>query len=301
MTAVTTEERARLIFSRVYGAAANLTRLPGVNNAVYRGEFSGQTRILKLVRPEKRAYLKRELHVVRELARRSIPVVTVEHCVLDDPDVWPFAIMLDAGRTTLADFAQERSPRTVSAFENMGRLLAEIHQFSDAGTFAKWVPVRTDADYQLESQQIRAWARESGFLAEASLASVDTLVDAVPDLAANHLCHNDFHALHCVTDNSRLTALIDWEEATLGNRVVDVAITQTNLDQYVCAENSQAFTDGYFTHSSIARSDVQVATVLSAIRILQSIALGRVWHARRKTAAVESARKTAMRELERYN
>src|SRR5262249_33615334 len=60
-------------------------------------------------------------------------------------------------------------------------------------------------------------------LAEAAAAAIDAHADALAAVAVGSLCHGDLKAAHILVDASRLTGVIDWGDAVVGDPLWDIA------------------------------------------------------------------------------
>ena len=125
-----------------------------------------------------------------------------------------------AHRAPLADFASPANART------LGRMLATLHRISTARAVALGVRPVTLAEHRAADRAERVLARRAALDAAlgpdlarryAPFLAEHALLDA--DVGARRLCHDDMHLEHLLLDpcTHRVTGLIDWTDATLGD------------------------------------------------------------------------------------
>lgn len=126
---------------------------------------------------------------------------------------------------TVADWVNQRDELALRLFREMGALLARIHSlaFPQADPFVR--------HFQQELKVLYQWADELANQEVINKQEASLLSSLhVPPLHGDALCHGDFHAVHCVVDQERITAVVDWESAWAGNPAVDLALTHAYLD-----------------------------------------------------------------------
>jgi aminoglycoside phosphotransferase (APT) family kinase protein len=195
---------------RTLGVTAASVIIPvqgGSDTAVWRVEHGATISALRVFRPERAAACERELAAM-EIARAAgvpVPAVRASGTWHDRP-----ALLLSwCPGTTLAQLLRLRPWRLWQLGLAFGRAQARIHQAV--------VP----AGSRLQGDGWIDWAGP----AEPGTA------DALRRLArpAPALLHLDFHPLNVLADGGRVTAVLDWANARLGDARADVARTHTIL------------------------------------------------------------------------
>ena len=174
----------------------------------------------------------REHRVISALAPTDVPVpATYALCEETDVVGAPFYVMQDVpGRPyrTAGELAALGPERTRVVSERMVDTLAALHTVDPLsvglGSFGR-------PDGFLE-RQVRRWRgqMERSLTTERPLEAAlgDRLADQVPAASRRSrpgIVHGDFRLDNCLTDDSdRIAAVIDWEMATLGDTLTDVAL-----------------------------------------------------------------------------
>jgi aminoglycoside phosphotransferase (APT) family kinase protein len=173
----------------------------------------------------------REHRVITALRDTAVPVPTT-YAVCDDPDVVgaPFYVMERVAGTPYR-FAAQLGPlgpervRTVS--ERMVDTLVALHSVDPVsvglGDFGR-------PEGFLE-RQVRRWKQQLDASRSRDLPGIDELHDrlanSVPEQGAPTIVHGDFRLDNLlVTDDDEVSALLDWEMATLGDPLTDVALLE---------------------------------------------------------------------------
>jgi Ser/Thr protein kinase RdoA (MazF antagonist) len=127
-----------------------------------------------------------------------------------------------------------------------GATLASIDQVEDA---VRARPLLTEVDHWVLTQLAgrRAWITQSP-------------IDALPDISTlgQQVIHGDYQETNLFFQDSRVVAIIDWDQSYLAPRAWEIART---LD-LVCAfevESSRAFLIGYRAHAPLEPAELDLA------------------------------------------
>jgi aminoglycoside phosphotransferase (APT) family kinase protein len=171
----------------------------------------------------------REHRVITALAPTGVPVPTT-YALCEDPDVIgaPFYVMekVDGTPYRTASQLEPLGPaRTRAVSVAMVDTLAELHRVDPAavglGDFGR--------PEGFLARQVRRWRKQLDASHTRDLAGateLHALLEAhVPDASAPGVVHGDFRLDNLlVDDRDRVAAVIDWEMATLGDPLTDVAL-----------------------------------------------------------------------------
>jgi Ser/Thr protein kinase RdoA (MazF antagonist) len=130
----------------------------------------------------------------------------------------------------------------------LARGLAKVHAVTAEGYDLSWLEQHNRQTILDELERRRAQADAAGPLARQIIDEVERRLQNV-DLS-NVLIHADFHPGNTVFVRSKLSGIVDWPEACLGDAAYDVA--QCRLDLVISHEPEIAdqFTDAYMTATS---------------------------------------------------
>ncbi|MPY82016.1 MAG: phosphotransferase [Actinophytocola sp.] len=171
----------------------------------------------------------REYRVITALGPTDVPVPeTYAHC--EDPDVIgaPFYVMSKVEGTPYryaAQLAPLGAERTRSISLRMIDTLATLHdvdpQAVGLGDFGR--------PGGFLARQVRRWKKQLDASHVRDLAGADelhdTLAASVPAGSAPGIVHGDFRLDNLLVDaGDRITAVLDWEMATLGDPLTDIAL-----------------------------------------------------------------------------
>jgi len=177
--------------------------------------------VLRIFRSnEDRERAERETSVQRFAADRGYPTPPILAFERDGAHLGlPFAIMQRAAGLTLLKRFERHPLRALSLVRTMAETHAALHRLPAAGC-----PI--PADGWLIERRLRTLATWMGKyeLPEAgrAYAWLDEHKGAVMT-EERSLCHNDFHPLNIVVDDTGRAMVIDWSRADLGDRLHDVA------------------------------------------------------------------------------
>jgi aminoglycoside phosphotransferase (APT) family kinase protein len=228
---------AAYLAGRLPGTAGDLTVEPlggGQSNPTYLMTAGGRRYALR-TKPAPAANLlpsahqiEREYRVLGALAGTGVPVPAVHHLCTDEAVVGRAFYVMDyvPGRV----YSDPRLPELSAAdrgrlFEDMNRVLATLHgldwQALGLGDFGK------PGDYL--ARQIGRWSKQYRASETAPVPEMDRLIEWLPTRLppddGTALVHGDFRLDNLVLDarEPRVVAVLDWELATLGSPLADLA------------------------------------------------------------------------------
>jgi aminoglycoside phosphotransferase (APT) family kinase protein len=251
MTPMTTQEELELaqrIVAGHYTTAATIEPLTRFNNPVFRVNLPDGARILKISKSVEGVSVRKETMIIARLARHGIPVADVEHVDQAGSLVGrPYFVMHSAGDQTVAELL---GPGDVaqSLLREMGGTLARIHSVPGV-EFADLPADRISASGV--AKYLESLAETADALAQQSLLEPDEVARfralKMPVAEGDSLCHSDYHAVQCIVRDGRLSAVVDWESAWIGNPAIDLAISHAYLDFYCPQPLTREFLAGYLS------------------------------------------------------
>lgn len=241
-------ELAHRIVSACYRAEAAIEPLARFNNPVFRANLPDGAKILKIGKTLDGDSVRKETMIIERLARHGIPVPDVEHVDQAGALVGrPFFVMRSAGDQTVAELLGP-SDIARSLLNQMGNALARIHSVP-GDEFADLPADRISAAGV--AKYLETLAETADALAQQSLLDHDEVAQfralAMPVSEGDSLCHSDFHAVQCIVRDGRLSAVVDWESAWIGNPAIDLAISHAYLDFYCPQPLTREFLAGYLS------------------------------------------------------
>lgn len=267
------------VIQACYGPAAQVAAQPGSNHPVYRLRVDGGELVVKLSATADGSSLAKEHRLIGLLAERQVPVPLVDRF---DPTGqrwgWPLLAMPSAGRATVYDWIRREGRTKYWLFREMGEIQARLHgiAMSQSGEILPegFEPHRPEQYWSSLGQ----WARELSAAGVLELAEAEAFARlAPPRVDGVQLCHSDYHAVQCVEQGGRITAVVDWESAWAGNPLVDLAITHAYLDFYAPPVLVDEFFDGY---RSVSGLPADYASGYLPVRAAQTLGVLRAWHGR---------------------
>ena len=299
---------AHAVARHLPGRVVQIEPLGGGRNAVFRLRFAdGARRVLKVAGRSGRGRdgsgelphsMLREPAVLDLLARRGLPVPRAERADLDGRTVGrPWLVLSDAGRRTAADPAGLSPANRRALFAECGRLLALVHQvaFDRPADFRGGELVEADfARSPLEAWHRRAWDRAASLRLVGPRPEESAPAGGiVPRPAAGFaLCHGDFNPAQCVRRGPRVTAVVDWESAHVGDPAYDLAAFEVMLRVSVPAELAEAALAGYGEVRPVAEAERER---YRPVRAAHAAALALLFHRRRRNGPMRAARTLAAR------
>lgn len=179
----------------------------GADTAIWRIEHQGRKYALRVFRPEQGPTFRREIAAMHAAAGAEIPVPE-----LHAEGIWhdrPVLLLSWCQGQPIGQFLQRRPWRLWSLGVAFGRVQASIHT------------IPAPQDWPQHPTAWIEWAGSSEKLLQAKLRSrqQDTLA----------LLHLDYHPLNVMTDGQRITGVLDWANASIGDPRADFARTYTIL------------------------------------------------------------------------
>lgn len=185
----------------------------------------------KGVKPKRNTDVLRQIPVLRHLATTEVPVAPVLDPGTDTR--WfgrPFLIVRRMpGETRSIDDGPGRAPGPEHVREAI-TVLGMLHKSVPAEALTGWDTVNTYAD------ELRAWDRALERMPNDDWRTAcgrlrERLADVLPVEAATGLVHGDYQFSNLLYDVTRITAVLDWEVATLGPQLLDLGWFVTINDQ----------------------------------------------------------------------
>jgi len=179
----------------------------------------------------------REHRVISALARTDVPVPAT-YALCEDLDVIgaPFYVMEKVAGTPYrlaSQLAGLGADRTAAIATRMVEVLADLHRV-DPGEVGLAHFGRPEG---FLSRQVRRWKKQLDASRSRDLAGADQLhallEQHVPEQSAPGIVHGDYRLDNLLVDTAsgiddrerdRVTAVLDWEMATLGDPLTDVAL-----------------------------------------------------------------------------
>lgn len=292
---------ARHIVQQCYGAVTGLAALAGSNHAVFRVQTTAGERILKLAATADGRSIAKEQALIGLLGQRGIPVPVIDRCETNAAACgWPFLCTHCAGHETAFDCIRQPGPEKYGLFQQMGTIQAALHEIefpADGDIQADGVTGHEPEGYW---RGLADWAGQLGEQGVLETAEVDAFCAlSPPSVTGRRLCHSDYHAVQCVVAQGRVSAVVDWESAWSGNRLVDLAITLAYFDFYAPPELTKRFLSAYDERLPLP-ADFERAYL--PVRIGQTLGVLRAWHSRGPQAwalAIDSQRVARVVDLYR--
>ena len=169
----------------------------------------------------------REFRVISALHGTAVPVPgPVLLC--DDPDVIgaPFFVMeyvegeiirTEPNLVALGSQGRDAAHSLVDVFAALHAVDADSVGLADFGRPAGFL-----------TRQLRRWTKQLQASQSRELPGIDdlaqVLVDTVPQQAAPTLIHGDYRLDNCILRHGKVAAVLDWEMATVGDPLADVAL-----------------------------------------------------------------------------
>jgi len=240
------EQIAQKIAINFYEKSTSVEKISQGKNTVFAIHLGETRKILKLFAAENQQLAKTELIMIKFLAQNSIPVPVAEYNDINGNLVGlPFLITADAGRETILT-SMKSGDIAHQYFTEMGTILARIHQL-DLSLLEEAVLAKSEAmispAYLEQLYQKVDWLKQQAILSAEEVEKFKAL--PIPNVAGNSLCHSDFHAVQCVVNQGKISAVLDWESPYIGNPAIDLSITHTYLDTYSRWDLIKSFFTGY--------------------------------------------------------
>ncbi len=206
----------------------------------------------------------REFHILQQVQAMGIaaqaPLLLDESCQLLPTPYLVLSYVAGQPRYRLHD--------PVDCARQIATQLAKIHSVPLSGSDMTQLPA------QLDYIGDRFTIRPNTFNATYHEAKIwETLAACwpVPQLSAPALLHGDFWPGNMLWRDGKLAAVIDWEDAQVGDPLTDVAITRFDL-LFIFGRNSmQAFTNQYKTVTNCNFTHLPYWDLYAALRISRSV------------------------------
>ncbi|MBQ1081431.1 phosphotransferase family protein [Nocardiopsis sp. B62] len=201
----------------------------------------------------------REYRVMTALRETAVPVPRT-HLLCEDTDVLgaPFYVMEHVAGTplrTLDEIAPLGASGVRAVADSLVSTLGELHAvdpedvgLGDFGRPAGFL-----------ERQVRRWSRQLEASRSRDLPGIDELRDrlaaTLPEQGAPAIVHGDYRLDNVlVTEDGRLTAVLDWEMATLGDPLVDLGLMLVYREQPVIGKGQPATSaEGFPSSPELAR------------------------------------------------
>lgn len=223
---------------RVSGMDRDLTAAKfkgGQSNPTYRLSSPGGDYVLRRKPPGQLVpsahRIDREYRILAALAGSGVPVPrTYAYC--DDESVIGtefFVVEHVAGRVFWeADMGDDVTPRNRAAvYDDMNRVMATLHDLDpQALGLADLAPNQSYA-----ARNLARWSKNYAQSAQVRIADMDWLIAQLPHHlpmdGENRFIHGDYGLYNLIVghDAPRIAAVLDWEMATLGDPLIDLAHT----------------------------------------------------------------------------
>jgi aminoglycoside phosphotransferase (APT) family kinase protein len=141
--------------------------------------------------------------------------------------------------------------------------LAAVHAVDGSAGGCSALPDRTEA---VGRQLAQPPPELDGSLGEGSLGDVLRTRWPPPDPGRAALLHGDFWAGNLLWRDDEIVAVIDWEEASTGDALADVATTRLDLLWAFGPASMAAFTDHYLSLTSLPADNLALWDVAAALR-----------------------------------
>ena len=268
---------AKTIAQTYHGANVQVKQLTAQNHPVFRLRLQDGDKILKLAKNYQDISIPKEAMLIKMLQEQKIPVAVVE-TVDNTGNLFgrPFLIMDSSGEQTVLTLAQQTNPASNSLFTQMGSLLARIHQikFSQSGDIYPNAIKPRDGQQWLQRQYQRIENLvQVGILTASEISLFKSL--PMPEIKGFSLCHGDFHGVQCIVKQGKITAIVDWESAWVGNPSIDLGMTHAYLDSYCPVELIRCFFQGYLAITPLPDDYPQISM---PVRMAQILGLMNTWY-----------------------
>ena len=175
--------------------------------------------------------MSREFQVLSALAGTDVPVPEIVHLCADPEALGaPFYLMQEVDGTVLRELAQVSAlgASTCAAIgEELIEVLARLHTIDPAsiglGSFGKPEGYLHRQVARWQKQLAASRSREVPGIEELH----DRLAESVPETQRHSLLHGDYRLDNVLVDTTvpRISAVLDWEMAALGDPLADLGLT----------------------------------------------------------------------------
>jgi aminoglycoside phosphotransferase (APT) family kinase protein len=146
----------------------------------------------------------------------------------------PFFVSAKAGGSTLGDVEGASGSVPASFCEDLASFLAALHGIDADGLRSAPVPpMRTPAEIHAAIDEMAGKAVLARGRISPRLAAVVAWLHAnVPPHETAQIIHGDVGLHNCLADRGRLTAVLDWERAHLGDPTEDLAYLRPSIEPH---------------------------------------------------------------------
>lgn len=225
----------------------------------------GQTQRLIVRRPGAQALQHNPhaaAHEFRTLQTVRAAGVAAQTPLLLDPsgDIFPEPYLVVEYAEREPDFA---ATGTDDRIRQMAAQLAAIHRVAGATPALAFLPRQAD---RLADAITRRPARLDHALGEARIRDILEAVWPLPPRHAPALLHGDFWPGNLLWRDGRLAAVIDWEDAEIGDPLADLAVTRLDLLWIYGRDAMQAFTRAYCDLAAVDCTQLPYWDLVAALR-----------------------------------
>lgn len=171
--------------------------------------------------------------------------------------------------------------------QQQAALLARIHRLPHAAAALPFLPRQADR-YTARLQQ-RPPALDDTML-EKSAREALAAVWPLPNRNPARLLHGDFWLGNLLWQEGRLTAVLDWEDAAIGDPLIDLAICRLEMTLMLDEDAADTFTAQYHDANPLDMTDLPYWDLTTVLRGAFHISN---WAADAETAAALKARQRA--------
>ena len=287
MTGSSNIHLARGIALRHFGPEAEVVPAGLYNPNIFRVTAADVVHYLKLAKSPDDTGLRKEAVLIAMLRGQGVPVAPVRDHGKSAEDGREFLVMDSAGDTTVGHALARGDTASLQLCAEMGATLARVHglRLPAAGDIRAdgIVPLRPD-ELLNRLHSTADWLVERGLLRPEEAAAFRRI--PMPSIDGTELCHGDFHAVHCLVTEDRITAVVDWESAWSGNSAIDLAVTHAYLNYYCPLEGVRSFLAGY---AQVKPLPPDYDRVYLPARMAHALGLAKVWRLRARPGEARRA------------
>lgn len=224
--------------------------LGGTSSRLWQLKVSGKDSIMNVVLREytNRDWLAVEPEIAEQEARNLIALEDVPVCApnLLASDPYAFKTAYPTVVMSLTEGQVSLNPTNKSKWiDEMAKMLAHIHEtpVTVASLYFRYFDPSQPVTAEWSSQP-EAWKRAFKRLKRTVESSGETT-----------FIHRDFHPGNVLFEEEKITGIVDWPNACMGPREVDVAHCRWNLAMMHGQETADTFLSAYLTHSSLKNYD----------------------------------------------
>ena len=143
--------------------------------------------------------------------------------------------------------------------------LAAIHHINPSTYDLSFLPIKSTPCVERTQHKSSSNKRMRESAIRQSLMALTTRVNRNP----NVLCHGDFWPGNSLWQEGQLTAVIDWEDAYLGDPLRDLAISRLDIVWIFGIEAMHQFTDQYLAQMPIDITNLPYWDLCAALRLIR--------------------------------